>query len=246
MSHLIADPRERERINTEKMAKVIHFLKQEVYSDIKNLTLLLGVKSRRPVDRLLNKLIDLGFVRKHVYDFPTGQFSVWGITDLGLTQYVKDTNEDFVSFEPYRVKFTNLNHKLMNQLIYLHLTKRNWTNWLNSDRYAFRQQYDLEHRPDALMTTPTGHVVAFETERSLKAVRRYRSIMKSHIIAKQKKYWSVVVYVVPDENIKKLLTNRFNKIEYIQFDESKYPFEHYQSKLIRIYTIDELKNLTIG
>ncbi len=87
MSVLIRDKGEREKRNHEKMALVIQFLKQETYTDINNLILLLGYKARRPLDRLLNKLIALGFITKHVFEFQTGKISIWGITDLGLTQY---------------------------------------------------------------------------------------------------------------------------------------------------------------
>ncbi|EPW6410877.1 hypothetical protein ACWOIF_004140 [Vibrio vulnificus] len=108
MSVLIADKVERDKRNHEKMALVIQFLKQETYTDITNLTLLLGYKVRRPVDRLLNKLIALGFITKHVFEFQTGKISIWGITDLGLTQHVRNINEDFRPFEPSKVKLMTL------------------------------------------------------------------------------------------------------------------------------------------
>ncbi|WP_248378909.1 hypothetical protein [Vibrio parahaemolyticus] len=99
----------------KKMATVIQFLKQEVYSDMPNLMLLLSYKDRAPLDRLLNKLISLEYIQKHVFEFQTGKISIWGITDLGLTQNIQDINEDFRAFDPYRVKFGTLEHKLMNQ-----------------------------------------------------------------------------------------------------------------------------------
>ncbi|TNZ83321.1 mobilization protein, partial [Vibrio parahaemolyticus] len=71
MSQLITSKAERYQRNYEKMATVIQFLKQEVYSDIANLTLLLQYKVRRPMDRLLNKLEGLGFIQKHVFEFQT-------------------------------------------------------------------------------------------------------------------------------------------------------------------------------
>ena len=69
MNQLIASKQARLQRNQEKMATVIQFLKEEVYSDITNLTLLLQYKSRRPLDRLLNKLIHLGYLHKHEFEF---------------------------------------------------------------------------------------------------------------------------------------------------------------------------------
>ncbi|WP_322805386.1 MobC family replication-relaxation protein (plasmid) [Vibrio alfacsensis] len=243
MSVLIHDKGEREKRNHEKMALVIQFLKQETYSDINNLLLLLGYKARRPLDRLLNKLIALGFITKHVFEFQTGKISIWGITDLGLTQNIRSINEDFRPFEPTKVKFTTLEHKLMNQKVQIYLERNGWSGWQNADQYSFRSKYDVEHRPDAVMTAPNGYTIAIETERTLKHVSRYRSIFKSHILAKQKGYWGAVFYVVPNDSVRGLLEKRFDKIDYIPFDISKHPFEHHRSKLVRIFTLDEIRVL---
>ena len=243
MSVLIRDKGEREKRNHEKMALVIQFLKQETYTDINNLMSIMQYQKRQPLDRLLNKLIALGFITKHVFEFQTGKISIWGITDLGLTQHIRSINEDFRPFEPNKVKFTTLEHKLMNQKVQIYLERNGWTGWHNADQYSFRSQYDVEHRPDAVMTAPNGYTIAIETERTLKHVSRYRSIFKSHILAKQKGYWSAVFYVVPNDNVRGLLEKRFDKIDYIQFDLSKHPFEHHRSKLVRTFTLDEIRVL---
>ncbi|ELB2105419.1 mobilization protein (plasmid) [Vibrio parahaemolyticus] len=245
MNQLITSKAERYQRNYEKMATVIQFLKQEVYSDITNLMLLLRYKKRQPLDRLLSKLIQLEYIHKHEFEFQTGKISIWGITDLGLTQNIQDINEDFRAFDPYRVKFGTLEHKLMNQKAQIYLQRNGWTNWRNADQYSFRKQYDVEHRPDAIITAPNGFTIAIETERTLKTVSRYRAILKSHVLAQKKNYWSAVFYVVPNDDIRQLLIKRFDRVEYIPFDESKHPFEHYRSKLVRVFTLDELKTLTI-
>ena len=241
MNHLITSKAERYQRNYEKMATVIQFLKQEVYSDISNLMLLLNYKKRQPLDRLLSKLIQLAYIQKHTFEFQTGKISIWGITDLGLTQNIRDINEDFRPFEPHRVKFNTLEHKLMNQKVQIYLQQKGWKDWHNADQYSFRNQFDVEHRPDAIITAPNGLTVAIETERTLKTASRYRSIFKSHILAKQKNYWNAVFYIVPNSNMKPLLENRFDRVEYIPFNESKHPFEHYRPTLVRIFTLDELK-----
>ncbi|WP_099609463.1 MobC family replication-relaxation protein [Vibrio coralliilyticus] len=245
MSTLITSKSERDNRNLEKMAIVIRFLKQEVYTNLETLKYLLDYKKRQPLDRLLNKMIALGYVQKHVFDFPTGKVSIWGITDLGLAQDIRDSDADFQHFEPYKVKFQTLNHRLLNQWVRIELERQGWEDWHNGDRYSFKQKYEVEHRPDAVIRSPQGHLIAIETERTIKQRSRYRSIFKSHILAKQKKYWGAVFYIVPDDGMKKALERVFDQIEYIQFDESKHSFDSYRNKLVRIFTTDELKRLTV-
>ncbi|ELB2105483.1 mobilization protein [Vibrio parahaemolyticus] len=245
MTTLIANSTERNRRNHEKITLVIQFLKQETYTNFDNLMLLLKYKGKNPLYRLINKLVALGYIHKHEFEFQTGKISIWGITDLGLTQNIQDINEDFRAFDPYRVKFGTLEHKLMNQKAQIYLQRNGWTNWRNADQYSFRKQYDVEHRPDAIITAPNGFTIAIETERTLKTVSRYRAILKSHVLAQKKNHWSAVFYVVPNDDIRQLLIKRFDRVEYIPFNESKHPFEHYRSKLVRVFTLDELKTLTI-
>ena len=246
MSTLMAENSDRLQRHKEKVSIVLAFLKQEIYTDVHTLMLLLGYKKRQPLDRLLIKLIELGVIKKHVFQFPTGQCSLWGITELGLAQVSDGIDEDFQPFDPYRVKFVTLNHRLMNQRIRIHLEKKGWTNWHNGDRHSFKQTYTgLEHRPDATMMTPKGHRIAFEAERTFKTVPRYRSIMKSHITAQQKKYWHAVFYVVESQEAKVMFNKLLDKIEYVRFQESKYQFEPYRQKLIRVFTLDELPFLEL-
>lgn len=245
MNNLLPEREMRFNRKYEKMAIVIRFLKQEIYTDLATLMLLMGYKKRQPLDRLLNKLIALEYIQKHVYDFPTGKISIWGITRYGLAQELEDTDRDFQSFEPYKVKFQTLNHRLLNQRVRIYLERRGWEGWHNGDRYSFREKYDVENRPDAIIQSPKGHVIAIETERTIKNLSRYRAIFKSHIIAKQKQYWHAVFYIVPDEKMKTGLDKRFDQIGHIQFDESRHKFDDYRKQLVRIFTVDELKHLTV-
>ena len=245
MSTLIRARSERYKRSEEKVSKVIQFLKQEVYSDFQTLLALLNYKHRQPLYLLLSKMVSLGYLTKHEFKFPTGKMSLWGITQLGLSQEIGDIEGDLQAFEPHKVKFVTLNHRLMNQRARIYLERQGWTHWHNGDRFSFRKKYPLEHRPDAVMVTPKGHTIALETERTIKPVARYRSILKSHITAKQKKFWSAVFYIVPDEKVRELLSIQFDKIEYIAFDEAKYDFAPYREKLVRIFTLDELPYLTV-
>lgn len=243
MSQLIASRKIRDQQNAEKMAKVIRFLKQETYSDKTNLMLLLAYKDRAPLDRLLNKMIAFDYLRKEVFDFPTGKYSIWGITSLGLAQFIDNDDEDYRAFEPSRMKFSTATHKLLNQKAYIYLQRNGWTNWQNADQFSFRRKYETDNRPDAIINTQSNVTVAIETERTLKTADRYRAIFKSHILAKQKGYWEMVFYVVEDKKMQQALERRFDSVKYIPFDKSNHPFSEYRKNLVRVFTLDELKLL---
>ncbi|MGR6862863.1 hypothetical protein ACU5EH_22580 [Aliivibrio salmonicida] len=53
---IITDPKKRAERNSEKQKLVLDFLKQENYTNIKNLMLLMEYKSVRPLEILLKKM----------------------------------------------------------------------------------------------------------------------------------------------------------------------------------------------
>lgn len=233
--------------NKEKRQLVLNFLSMEGYSNLNNIVTLLGIVDKSGCYRLLRKLISENLIQKHTLKFESGDIALWGITEQGLGECDYDENSPPVTqaFEPSRIKFTTLNHTLMNQRVYLTLSKQGWHSWQNGDRQVFKDKYDIEHRPDAVFSTPTGVNYAIETELTLKTPARYRSILKSHIVAYNKGYWQGAVYVVKDDNFKKHLNRRFDNVKYIAFDESRQPFEHYRNDHFIILTLDGLKNLQV-
>ncbi|WP_272947365.1 MobC family replication-relaxation protein [Vibrio nigripulchritudo] len=236
---------DRDKRHFEKIRLVLKFLSQEIYSDMNTLCLMMQYKSRQPMDRLLNKLIDYGFVKKHVFNLPTGKISLWGVTELGLAQPAGIDADDCAHFEPSKVKWVMLMHKLSNQHARIFLERAGWKDWKNGDRYSFKKKFPTEHRPDAIAVNRSGSTVAIETELTLKPVSRYRSIFKSHMIAKQKGYWKLVAYIVKDDEMKEKLARRFDRVEYIQFDESKHPFGSEREKMVRIFTLRELEAMSL-
>ena len=131
----------------------------------------------------------------------------------------------------------------MNQRVFIALKHLNWTGWTNADRHTFKKMYPISHRPDAIVSPPSGGMVAIETELTLKTPIRYRSIMKSHIQAKSKGFWGHVIYVVRDEEYKKMLNRRFDGIKYVQFDLSRHDFDKKYRDWFYIFTIEELREL---
>ena len=243
---IISDPKKRAERYSEKQTLVLNYLKQETYSDIPNLMLLLNYKKRQPLDLLLKKMKSIGLIEKFEYGFRDIKVKIWGITIDGMIQTAdaKDT-DDFQHFEPSKIKTWTMIHHLMNQEVRIYLERNSWSHWQNADRYTFRKKYPVPHRPDALIIAPNGHTIAIETERTLKTKPRYQEILKSHLLAKKNKYWSKVIYVVPDSKTKIALTNRFNNITYVNMNGSRITLTDDHRKTFHIFTLEEMKTLVI-
>ncbi|MFA0156821.1 MobC family replication-relaxation protein [Vibrio sp. 10N.261.46.A3] len=241
MNHLphVNEARVRAR---EKEMIVLRFLHQEIYTDFENIRMLLRL-TKGTISKLLKRMVGNKLLEKHTLTLDTGDVSLWGITDEGIHAVGDNDHAPLHCFHPSRISLVTLNHTLMNQRVYIALKHLKWTEWINADRKVFKQKFPVPHRPDAIVRTPKGTITAIETELTLKTPLRYRAIMKSHIQAKEKGFWKHVIYVVRDAEYKKMLKRRFDHIQYIQFDESRHPFEKYR-KMVSIFTLDEVSKLT--
>lgn len=110
------------------------------YSDFKTLKKVFGFKgkSHRPTYALLNKAVALGFLIKHEYPVIAGKKSLWGITMQGLAMVVKPDDKVFPGyFEPGKLKYWNLEHRLLNHRVRIALEEKGGQSWLNGDRGEF-------------------------------------------------------------------------------------------------------------
>ncbi|MGD6739752.1 hypothetical protein ACP5PY_26875 [Photobacterium leiognathi subsp. mandapamensis] len=220
----------------EKEQILLSFLSTERFIDLANLKLLLDINANTNAYSFLRKMIKLGYIIKHKYDGNIVNVSVWGITQIGLLTVSFSDNLKNV-FEPSKLNFTNINHRLMIQRtrIYLEI-KKGWTGWIDS------REMNKKNRPSALVTSPKNVVFALEAEWQLKTPLRYRSIIKNHIQAIEEKKWAHVIFIVNDENARQHLNHRLKNMKYIQKSEQRFPYERYQ-KYISIFTIDEMQKI---
>lgn len=122
-----------------------------------------------------------------------------GITSDGLAVVLTPDDKIFPPrFEPSKITGWTLEHHLDNQAARLILEKKGASGWINGDRATFLSQYQVKHRPDGLIILPGSTVIAIETERRLKTRARYQSIIASHLLARTRKLWIHVFYVIPD------------------------------------------------
>ena len=64
---LISSDKERKGRNSEKMAQLLNFLKEETYSDFDTLKQLFRYKAHQPLYLLLDKLEGMGLIQKYVF-----------------------------------------------------------------------------------------------------------------------------------------------------------------------------------
>ncbi len=222
--------------------KVLRFLHTESYSNFKNLMELTRI-DKSNLSRLLRRLTKKNMLKKHDLVFDTHNVLLWGILDEGIHKVADIDNAPLYNFQPKKVSISTINHTLMNQRVRLAIEHLGWTDWENSDRKKFISKYSVTHRPDAIVTNPNRVIMAIETELTLKTSLRYRSIAKSHVEAIKENFWHHVVYIVRDEEYKKMLNRRFDGIKYVQFDNSRHDFDKHYRQYFYIFTIDELKEL---
>lgn len=231
----------RHRGNKRELA-VLKFLSQDTFSDFKTLSRILQIEKKGNASRFLSNMVRKGLILKHETTFVSSKISIWGITLDGLAI----VDEPLLPvFEPSRVRPSTLQHHLDNQFVRLTLESKNCTNWVSGDRGEFFKKFEVKHRPDGLITLPSGHNVAIETERTLKRNKqRYQSIMTSHLLGRQKKIWQRVFYVVPTTKQKIALQVMFNDIKFVMIDGKPVNLEEKHYKTFKFFTYSDLENLS--
>ncbi len=242
---LIHNVAERNEAANLRMETLLSFLKEETFSDFLTLKKVVGYKGKHnhAMYNLLNKAVAMGFLSKHEYPVLTGKKSLWGITMQGLARVLNADDPVFPAyFEPGRLKYWTLEHRLLNQRVRIALEEKGGTGWLNGDRGAFMTQYPgVRHRPDGIITLSSGAIVAVETERSLKTRARYISIINSHLAASDAGRWHYAMYVMPDDKTRVSLGRLFDSIRMVMKNSVPVPFDAKNREMFLFRTIDELE-----
>lgn len=88
-------------------------------------------------------------------------------------------------------------------------------------------------------------MIAIETERRIKTKVRYQSIIASHLLARTRKDWIYVFYIVPDPQKKRGLERLFDNIRHVIVNLQHIPLETRHRNVFHIYTLDELEQLDV-
>ncbi|UMS25443.1 MobC family replication-relaxation protein [Escherichia coli] len=246
---LIHNASKRQEAANRRMLSLLMFLKEETYSDFRTLKKVVGFKGKnnQAMYDLLNKAVYLGFLIKYEYPVIAGKKSLWGITMQGLAMVVMPDDAVFPGyFEPGKLRYWTLEHRLLNQRVRIALEQKGGQGWLNGDRGEFVARYPgVRHRPDGIISLDSGAIVAVETERSMKTRARYINIINSHLAACDAGLWHYAMYVMPDDKTKTSLIRLFDSIKTVMRNNVPVPFDAKNCEMFLFRTIDELEQTSV-
>lgn len=244
---LIHDVTKRKEAAAKKMRLLLNFLKEETYSDFNTLRNVLGFsqQSHSPLYKVLNKAIKENFIIKYELPGTKLRITVWGITMQGLAMVIMPDDDVFPGyFEPAKLKYWSLEHRLLNQRVRIALEKKGGVDWLNGDRSGFATRFPgVKHKPDGVITMDNGAIIAVETERSMKTRARYINIISSHLEASDAGRWHYAMYVMPDEQSKLSLIKLFDGIKTVMRKNIPVPFSGKNREMFLFRTVDELEQV---
>lgn len=224
------DHAQRTARNEEKIRLVLRFLREETWTHIDVLQQLLGIKTRSPVHTFLRKLEAQNLIKSDFLAVAYGRdIQLWGITAHGLA-YSFDDNEPYQerpTFSVKKVTQSTMQHKLDLQHVRVICEKRGFQNWRDGSKLGLRRSGFKV--PDALVDM-NGNTVAMEVERTIKTAKRYADIITSHLRASRDGHWSKVIYLCPNEQVKKQLMKVFFSVKELKFEGQVFQLTdaHYQ------------------
>lgn len=184
---LIHDPKVRENIHLEKQAKVLQWLKTEIYSSGALLGQVMGVQSRQAIHKALSRMQEDGLIRAGLVRTIAGRQALWGITEHGQAMAFDPAQEKAPSAKVFQlgaISVLRLQHTLTLQAMKLDAMAKGWTAWRNCDREVRLKSRNnrLQHRADVIAIHPAGRIIAVELELTFKSVKRYaEDILPDHV-----------------------------------------------------------------
>jgi hypothetical protein len=233
---LIANSEPRAARHAEKIDMVLRYLVRENYSDFATLRRLFGFKNHRGLYDLLNKLVSIGALEKHVI----GTLRLWQITHDGAAQ---------VSEKPFnRCRLTSvlpltLRQRLAMQNARLSFEALGATEWLNATDPLFPSAH--RPRPDAVVTFPNGQQVAVEIDVTVKTQARYKVLMTHHLIARMGREWFGVFFVLPSECQRNAVRMMIESIKTVKISGHVHAMEKKYHDVFQYVTQEELLNISL-
>lgn len=213
-SNLISSPVQRANRKHQKQQIVLRHLRQHVWSSASILQILLGHQTRQATHTTLTQMESAQLIKRHNYPIPGGNaITLWGITAHGQAMAFEPETElaHNACFEPTRISILNIQHQLDLQLLHIQASKTGWNNWVDGDRLGNLRQGGK--RPDAIATSPAGHITAIECERTIKATKRYQQILASYLRAIKAGEFHQVVWITPSAELAIRLGSIIKSIE---------------------------------
>lgn len=249
MYHLIADPDIRRARAADKEQIILEFLKEEVYTSLKVLMVLLGI-NRSATESALKRLEAKAMVKRAVIDIGFGKgITLWGITPTGFDEVILYSERGIIKprwFAPDKVKPLQLAHTLdIHYARIFFLAGFLQGQWIPSRNLPGQNATKASGQrwpgyPDALLKVPEDEydpdtdtlikTYAIEVERTKKTPARYPAIIKQHIRNMEVGRYNHVIYLLPNrrkaENLKmdfeKYIEKGGYEIDWLDADEERH------------------------
>jgi hypothetical protein len=223
--------------NEEKEALVLRFLRDEKWSHVSVLKLLLGVTSRQAVHKTMTALERKGLVMRHVIDTSYGRPQiVWGITTHGVGMSHADGDEirDVRAFEASKFSLVQMGHHLDVQRVHVMASSSGWTGWTTE-----KLKKAGVKNPDAIAVRPDGQRVAIEVERTIKELRRYPEALVSHLRSRKNGEWDAIYYLSPTPKIRDKVRSIFEGISEVDLNGKPLKITPEHLAPFKFFTYDE-------
>ncbi|WP_092483544.1 hypothetical protein [Candidatus Ichthyocystis hellenicum] len=202
-------------INQQKIDKILSFMKDEPYTTINMLQMLLKLKNSQSIKKIMTKLKSSSIVWEKNVRISTGKVvSIWGITLHG--KMLLTEQEKLAQVVPRRTspkQIGQYHHTMTLQKIRILADHAGWTQWINKSQSTFIGEQDS--RVDAICMSPMGYVFAIEYERTLKSINRYRDIISSRLQSIKRNEYQYIVWISDDFDVHRRLKRILFSIEYV-------------------------------
>lgn len=235
---------ERIAARREKERKVLAFLRREIWTTPKVLSVLLQWPDGRPAARqqvhtFVKSLKTKGLVETEALD---NDLFVVGITADGQARAAEILNKELVikEYERGRVSLSTFQHREDLQLLHIQCVKKGWGLFTYPDRIPIDQKAKSAHRPDVVTATPGGLKVALECERTIKSQKRYAVIIGGHLTNIAQGQYQHVIYACPDQPRARAVQKIFSEIGRVVVQGKDMPFTEKELGLFSFLTYDQV------
>lgn len=209
---LIASPSDRAARTALKRVMLLRFLRRNYYTTADIAGLLLNISSRQGVHTTLSAMERDGLLKRETVEANNERWTLWGITPHGQAMAFDLANNEQPEskyFEVGRVGLSVLAHTIELQRLSIMAERAGWSDWRLGDRLSKWQAG--QSRPDALVTSPAGIVLALECERNIKTPKRYEAILLDRLQATKRGDFAHCVWLCPTlDQAKRLQAIIFN------------------------------------
>jgi hypothetical protein len=230
---LIKSFNERQQRIDSKRSTLLRYLRDESWSSLGNLARV-AVLSEPAMFKTLCQMERDGFLLRH--KVTELRINLWGITPKGLL-FAWDEHEPMENrpyFEPSKLSVVTIHHYLDIQRARLVAERAGWSGWIPGNRLP----KDIKKRPDAIATTPSGHRVAIEIERSIKTIKRYEAIFAIYLQMIKQGEYMMVHYVCPDASFAPRLSRMFQLIQAVPVVGERVPITEKHRARFPVYALE--------